>query len=512
MSTRPRFKLRKLLWAIALLAIALWVGRYTYFYIQANARFQARSQLATALISSYRSIGPPEMVDQDWQAAVDIVQEAWSKIIVTREYIAEDELEDILRQMGELASRTNSSRAQGDLYAIMDLLGHFTSQVPSTNYLYSMRSTLKQKLKGNSISVIKYARAMVGEKSPDVFADLCAGLKQSDWHARAMACRALKEMGLAGRRNEVIEAEVRALKDADTLVREIALETLAELGPEAVATFPAIDDRLRRDPSSQVRVTAAHVLAQLDPSGKLSVPLLAAMLRDPDYGLRTELIRELGSFGPKGEAATHGLVEVIEEKDEDSKALLREQNRSVRQGAVGALSRVSPASIAVPILVKALRREQNRKEDGIAGTILQTLGKIGPAAAPAIPVLVETYNTAANEHERGSAMIALGGIGPSASVSLPTVLKATSDPHWFVRGLALEALIKIKVEPDVVIPLLISALRDEQGAVQRIAANCLGQLGPQAKAAVPALEAAIADRSFADRAAATYARKLIQGQ
>jgi len=494
--------LRKVLWAIAFLAIALWVGRYPYFYIQANARFQARSQQATALISSYRSIGPPDVIDLDWQAAIDVVQEAWGKIIVTKEYIAEDELEDILSQMRGLVSRTNSSRAEGDLYAIMDLLGHFRSKVPSTNYLYSMRSTLKEKLRGISNRVIDYARAMAGEKSPDVLADLSAGLTQSDWHVRVMACRAIKELGLAGRRNEAIEVEVRALKDDDALVREIALESLAELGPEAVATFPAIDDLLRRDPSSQVRVTAAHVLAQLDPSGKLSVPLLAAVLRDPDFGLRHSLLRELDGFGTKGEAATHGLIEVIEQDDDYS--VLRE--------AVQCLSRVSPASIAVPILLKALRREQNRKEVPVAGMILQTLGKIGPEAAPAIPALVETYNTAPNEHERASAIMALGGIGPSAQVALPTILKATEDPFWGVRGAALESLNKIKVEPDVGIPLLISALRDKQGWVQKTAADGLGQFGPRAKAAIPALEASIADRSFTKRAAATSALRLIQGE
>jgi len=505
MTTKPQFRLRKLLWAIAFLAVALWVGRYPYFYIQSNARFQSRSQQATALISSYRSNRPPEIVDPDWQTAIDVVQEAWAKTIAAREYIAQDELEDILSRMRGLADRSNSTRAEGDLYAIMDLLGHFTSIVPSTNYLYSKRSALKERLQGKtgtSTGVINYARMMVGEKSPDVFADLSAGLTHADWDTRVMACRALKELGLAGRRNEAIEAEVRALKDDDALVRQIALESLAELGPEAGATFPSIDDLLRRDLSSQVRVTAAHVLAQFDPSGKLSVPLLAAMLRDPDYGLRIALIRELDGFGPKGEAATHGLIEVIEQDEDDS----------VRREAIQCLSRISSASIAVPTLLKALRREQIRKDAPVAGSILQTLGKIGPAAAPAIPVLVETYNTAPNEQERGSAMIALGGIGPSAREALPTILKATKDPHWFVRGLALEALIKIKIEPDVVIPPLISALRDKQSAVQKIAAISLGQLGPSAKVAVPALEAAIADSSFPERPVAASALRLIQGE
>ena len=254
-------------------------------------------------------------------------------------------------------------------------------------------------------------------------------------------------------------------------MRQIALESLAELGPEAASTFPAIDNLLRRDPSSQVRVTAAHVLAQLDPSGKLSVPLLAAMLGDPDYGLRRALLRDLDSFGPKGEAATHGLTEVIEQDDDDS-----EYDRSVRQKAVQTLSRVSPASISVPILLKALRREQSRKDRGVAGSILQTVGQIGPGAAPAIPMLVEAYNTSPNEHERGSAMIALGGIGLSARVALPTILKATKDPQWFPRGLALEALIKLQVEPDVVIPPLISALQDKQGPFRESRRRVWGSL------------------------------------
>ena len=508
MTTKPQFTLRKLLWAIAFLAIAFGIGRYPYFYIQSNARFQSRSQQATALISSYRSNRPPEIADLDWQTSIDVVQDTWAKTIGGREYIADDELEDILSRMLGLAGQSNPTRAEGDLYAIMDLLGHFTSRVPSTNDLYSMRSTLKEKLQGKtgtSRGVIHYARMMVGGTSPDDFADLSAGLTHADWSTRVMACRALKELGLSGRRNEAIEAAVRALKDDDALVRQIALESLAELGPEAAATFPAIDNLLRRDPSSQVRVTAAHVLAQIDPSGKLSVPLLAAMLSDHDFGLRHALLRDLDGFGPKGEAATHSLIEVIEQDGDDG-------DDSVRRGAVQTLSRVSPASISVPILLKALRREQSRKDVPVAGSILQTLGRIGPGAEPAIPILVETYDTATNEHERGSAMIALGGIGPSARVALPTILKATKDPHWFVRGLALEALIKIKVEPDVVIPPLISGLQDKQGAVQRIAAMSLGQLGPSAKAAIPALEAAVADSSFPDGPVAASALKLIQGE
>ena len=91
-----------------------FVGRYPFFYFSANARFESRSQQASALISSYRTNGPPEIGDIEWHAAIDVVQDAWSKAIAARGYIDEDELQNILSQMRALADRTNSYRSEGD--------------------------------------------------------------------------------------------------------------------------------------------------------------------------------------------------------------------------------------------------------------------------------------------------------------------------------------------------------------------------------------------------------------
>jgi HEAT repeat protein len=500
-----RFKLRKLLWAIALLGVALWIARYPYFALQNDARFRARSQEALALISSYGSVKPTEIAAEDWQAAVHHVEVVWQSILPGSVYISDAELEEILNHMHKLHDRTNSFTAEGDLYSILDLLGHFNSRVPATNELYIARSTIKQELQvktAPSTGVIRYARSLVGNESEDVFAALSNGLKLPDWQTRAMVCRALKELGLAGRRNEAIEAQQRALEDDDPLVRQIALESLAALAPESLTSIPAIDNLLRHDPSSQVRVTAAAALVELDPSGAQSVPLLAAMLRDPDSALRLFVVRALGDLGPKALAANDSLVAVIEQ-DED---------HSFRSFACQTLSKVSPASKTVPILLEALKRERNRKATTFEGTILQTLGRIGPDAAPAVPVLVETYNSSTEEHVRGSAMIALGGIGPRAHDALPTVLEATKSSEFFVRANALEALTKITVDPDVVVPPLVAALKDKQWWTQKTAATLLGKLGPAAKAAIPALEAAMVDRSFVEPPEAARALRMIRGE
>ncbi len=505
MQIKLRFKLRKLLWAIALIGVALWIARYPYFALQNDARFRARSQEALALIASYASVKPTEIAAEDWQAAVHHVGVVWQSILPAHFYITDAEQEEILNRIHKLHDSTNSFRAEGDLYSILDLLGHFNSQVPATNELYTARSTLKQELQNKTVpstGVIRYARYLIGDESEDVFAAVSSGLEQPDWQTRAMACRALKELGLAGRRNEAIEAQQSTLADDDPLVRQIALESLAALGPESLTKIPAMDNLLRHDRSSQVRVTAAAALVELDPSGTQSVPLLAATLRDPDSALRISIVRALGDLGPKALAANDSLVAVIEQDEKDW----------IRSFAVQTLSKVSPASKTVPILLEALKRERNRKAMNVEGTILQTLGKIGPDAASAVPVLVETYNSSTVAELRGSVMIALGGIGPRAHAALPAVLEAAKSPEFFVRGNALEALTKITVDPDVVVPPLVAALKDKHGWTQKTAANLLGKLGPAAKASIPALEAAMVDRSFAEPLEAARALRMIRGE
>ena len=90
-----------------------------------------------ALISSYRSNRPPEIVDLEWQAAIDVVQEAWDKTIVARG------VHRRRRARGHPESNARARRPDKLLPGPRVIctrswiyLGHFTSKVPSTNYLY----------------------------------------------------------------------------------------------------------------------------------------------------------------------------------------------------------------------------------------------------------------------------------------------------------------------------------------------------------------------------------------
>jgi HEAT repeat protein len=164
----------------------------------------------------------------------------------------------------------------------------------------------------------------------------------------------------------------------------------------------------------------------------------------------------------------------------------------------------------------------------------ETLGRIGPAAEPAVATLVEALgdpDTAVRE----AAAVALGRIGPAAAPALQALVKALADPvvrrvaAWSLAGLgpaAVPVLTAALADPDVrksatyalgrvgpaaepAVAALTAALADTDTDVRQAAAYVLERIGPAAKPAVPALTAALADPDTAVREAAAVALRQI---
>ncbi len=73
------------------------------------------------------------------------------------------------------------------------------------------------------------------------------------------------------------------------------------------------------------------------------------------------------------------------------------------------------------------------------------LGRIGPAAADAVPALTAAQND--ERHQvRSRAAIALGRIGPAAAAAVPALTETLKDEYDSVRGSAEEALKHIRCE------------------------------------------------------------------
>ena len=89
-----------------------------------------------------------------------------------------------------------------------------------------------------------------------------------------------------GQPDGVVAALVRALDDDDDLVREIAVESLREMGPIAARAGDGLIRKLRLDPSARVRYHAARALIQVDNKLKSVVPALIAATKDTDPDVR----------------------------------------------------------------------------------------------------------------------------------------------------------------------------------------------------------------------------------
>lgn len=123
--------------------------------------------------------------------------------------------------------------------------------------------------------------------------------------------------------------------------------------------------------------------------------------------------------------------------------------------------------------------------------LLLALGRLGPAAAPAIPDLVELLG---NEQIASSAARALGLIGPQAEVAVPLLHELLSHSTAAIAIAVAQALYRI--DGDVASTLLTLKrylAHESQSKVQ--AADCTAELGVAAAPLVPQLRALLTDSS-----------------
>jgi HEAT repeat protein len=209
--------------------------------------------------------------------------------------------------------------------------------------------------------------------------------------------------------------------DVSPSVRAASAEALGALGPAerpAVATlFASLEDG-----SETVRHAAAQALARLKAEPG-DVPRLVAALASSDPYVATFAAWTLGNMGGKAADAVPALAH----------ALAREKTDAVVSAA---LARIGPAAAAaVPVLVEELRSEDPDRRWRAA----RTLGRIGPASAVAVPLLTQAL-TDGNAAVRQHAARALGRIGPAAHSAAAALQRATGDADEAVRREARRAL------------------------------------------------------------------------
>jgi HEAT repeat protein len=211
---------------------------------------------------------------------------------------------------------------------------------------------------------------------------------------------------------------MRALEDNAGNVAVKAAIALGRLGPAAKASVPtliAVTETVHE--GCLLYLVASEALEKIKP-GKPDVPSPVAELEDGDS--RPQAGETLIHIGAEAKKAIPTLV-----------AMLNDEEKRVRRGAEGALSRIGSAS--VPSLIGALKDPDKYMRAYAA----RTLGRIGPAASKAIPALIAALDDD-DELVKGFAAEALGDFGAEAKDAVPALKEAfLSSGQWVKREIEL---------------------------------------------------------------------------
>jgi len=201
----------------------------------------------------------------------------------------------------------------------------------------------------------------------------------------------------------------RPLSTVDRATQADAIVASLRDLPLPLRAFPrgiASPQAMRR-PLPALELRRQEIYERLRVLGPASVPALARALRDPDAGMRRDVVVALDVLGGGWWHFPDGASKL-----------------DIRR--------------ALPALVTALQDS----DPGVRAWAAADIGDIGAAAAPAVPRLRAMLRSQ-DGGSRGSACRALGAIGPAARAALPDLRQALGDASPQVRQSARDAIASI---------------------------------------------------------------------
>jgi HEAT repeat protein len=264
------------------------------------------------------------------------------------------------------------------------------------------------------------------------------------------AIEALRAIGPAA-----VPAGIRALAHRHWHVRVGAAHALGLYGADAAPAIPALIEAME-DPYSAVRSMAGKALVQI---GDAAVPGLSKLIGHPDWAVRLDVASALVRIDPNHADAFRTLTDGLRYLDpvyrdfvggwganqerwngilhvERDGKLVHNREHGVRAQAARALAGLGPgAARALPDLIAVLR---DRRYPDAARAAAVALGRIGSAARPALPALLETLASVegpvrdqADQYLVDATCYALGkiGFGPAELPELYRMLG--SQRPWY---------------------------------------------------------------------------------
>jgi HEAT repeat protein len=229
---------------------------------------------------------------------------------------------------------------------------------------------------------------------------------------------------------------------------------------------PNLAQRLRHKEATERR-RAADVLGRLGPGARAAIPALLVAACDGDAGVRKAAAAALDQVDvgwPAHPGACGAVPNLIQE--------MKRRSSDVAQTACRLLSRIrGPAVLG---LARALTEGASDLHQVL---VAQTLGRIGPEAAPAVPALARAL-TSEFAHVRQAAADALSAIGEASEPTVPALILLLADWNAGVRQAAAKALARVGRAAELAGAALVQLLADRDDEVREAAVEALAQAGP----------------------------------
>ena len=239
------------------------------------------------------------------------------------------------------------------------------------------------------------------------------------------ACAATAQADKPGEEAAKLIKKLERAKDADE--RSSAAERLGYLG--AVEAVPALSLALR-DKDSGVRANAAGALLRMGEPAKAAMPALREALFDSNAATVWNAAGALKNMG----VVTTDLMPAY-------RRLLLDRDCDMKVSAAVAISEYAPPAELLPIAL-ACRNAPPRDYEVEKG-VRELMSSIAKDRS-AVPLFVETLETADSAEVREWAARAIGDAGGAGRPGLPALRKALEDEDERVRAAAQKAVSRLE--------------------------------------------------------------------
>jgi len=368
--------------------------------------------------------------------------------------------------------------------------------------LADMGPIVSKQLADADPGVLMAAMQTLADMGDDAVPFLIEAIK--DPKSRYWAEVALAELGPDAAPATKVLAELAA--EGATEERLQAILSLASIGEPAAAAAPVVVEALESDDAA-LRLPAAFALGRLKAAaGDESLKKIAAgndsflggvaawalaRIHPDDTSLVdaavVRLRKGLSDPDPEARAASvNGLSDLAGSLGVDAREQLAVE-------FVGLLADPQTGRAAGAALIRLFISALGDADQHCRGDAAVAIAAIGADAAEAVPHLQKMVaDPSAVDGLRYAAAYALGRIGPAAVAAEPMLRELAGSEDELMATVATWAGLKIKPDDasqfEAAIPMLRRALRGDREMVRLEAAVALGDIGPAAASAIPLLE------------------------